>query len=100
MSARTTADSAEVAERLASRAVETRLAACVQVSEVKSFYHWEGGIQQDPEFLLTLKTTAEAVPELKRFIEKEHPYDEPEFIVVPVIDGSQGYLSWVARSTG
>jgi periplasmic divalent cation tolerance protein len=33
-------------------------------------------------------------------LKKRHPYEVPEFLVVPIIDGSEDYLRWVERSIG
>jgi len=96
----TTTDSADEAEQLASLAVERRLAACVQVSEVRSYYWWQGETHSDPEFLLTLKTTSGSVPGIKELLASQHSYDEPELIVTPIIGGSDTYLQWIAESTG
>lgn len=97
--AQTTVESPEAAERLAARAVEQRLAACVQIAPVTSVYRWEGGVQRETEFLLSLKTTIAQVGGLRTLLEREHPYDEPEFLVLPVIDGSESYLHWIDEST-
>ncbi|MCI2263908.1 divalent-cation tolerance protein CutA [Sediminivirga luteola] len=98
--AQTTVDSSELAERLATDAVERRLAACVQITPVTSVYRWKDGVQREAEFLLSLKTTASQVRGLRAFLEQEHPYDEPEFLVLPVIEGSDSYLRWIDESTG
>ena len=99
VAAETTTDSREVAEHLASTAVDQGLAACVQFSAIRSYYRWEGEVQNDPEFLLTFKTTAAAADgPLKEFLDREHPYDEPELIIVPIIGGSDSYLAWIADS--
>lgn len=95
----TTTDSAGEAEQLAALAVERRLAACVQVSEVRSYYWWQGETHSDPEFLLTLKTTSGAVPAIKELLGSQHSYDEPELIVQPIVDGSDTYLEWIAQCT-
>ena len=94
----TTLDSREGAHRLASAAVQARLVACVQVCEVSSFYRWDGGVEHDQEHLLTFKTTSAAVPELRDLVHREHPYDEPEFIAMPIVDGSDSYLEWIRES--
>ena len=99
VTAQTTVDSAEAAEELASAIIDQCLAACVQVAEVRSYYRWQGQVHNDPEWLLTAKTTAEAAAgALRDHISQHHPYDEPEFIVQPIIDGSEGYLAWVRES--
>lgn len=99
VTAETTTDSREVAEHLASAAVDRGIAACVQISAICSYYRWEGEVQNDPEFLLTFKTTAAAADgPLKDFLDREHPYDEPELIILPIIGGSDSYLAWIAES--
>jgi periplasmic divalent cation tolerance protein len=94
----TTTDSSEEVQRLAQAAVDQQLAACVQVSQVQSYYRWEGKVQHDPEYLLSFKTTSSAVYKIKALIAQEHTYDEPELIVIPITDGSQGYLQWIGDS--
>lgn len=101
----TTTDSPEEAERLAQAAVERGLAACVQVSEIRSYFRWaEPGaapsVSDEREFRLDLKTTVSAVPALHEFIETEHSYQEPEIIMLPIIGGSEGYLNWVRSEAG
>lgn len=95
----TTTDTAAEAEKLASAAVEQQLAACVQVSEIRSYYRWQGETHNDPEFLLTLKTTSSSVEGIKELLAAEHSFDEPELIVQPIIAGSDSYLQWIADST-
>jgi len=81
--------------------VGSGLAACVNIlSGVRSVYTWEGVPQVDEEQQLLIKTTTEFVDALWELIRSRHPYDVPEFIVIPVVDGSQDYLRWVERSVG
>lgn len=94
----TTTNSSTEVQHLASAAVQQQLAACVQVAEVQSFYRWDGEVHEDPEFLLSFKTTFAAMGALQEFLAEHHSYDEPEFIVSPIIDGSQGYLQWMRDS--
>lgn len=96
--AQTTVDSASRADELARRVVAAGLAACVQTSEVRSVFAWDGAVQQEPEQMLAMKTTAAAVDGLRTLLEAEHPYDEPELVVLPIVDGSPSYLAWVAES--
>ena len=99
VTAQTTVDSREAAEALASAAIDQAFAACVQVSAVRSYYRWQGQVHNVPEWLLTVKTTAEAAAgPLRDHIAQRHPYDEPEFIVQPIVDGSEDYLTWIRES--
>ena len=85
---------------LALRLVEERLAACVNVlPEMESFFRWHGAVERDRERQLVIKTRAALVPELQRRLIEMHPYDLPEFLVVPVSAGSEAYLRWITAST-
>ncbi len=79
--------------------VEERLAACVNVLPVMtSVYRWKGGIEQDREQQVVIKTVAGRVGALEARVRTLHPYDVPELLVIPVREGSVDYLSWVAES--
>jgi periplasmic divalent cation tolerance protein len=86
------------AERLATAVVERRLAACVQVEgPIRSFYMWEGRSGHTDEFRLCLKYLPETAEALETYVMANHPYDTPEWIVVPAERVAEKYLSW-ARS--
>ena len=89
------------ATALAQELVATGLAACVSIlGGIKSVYTWEGVPQIDDEQQLIIKTTAEQVDALWEAVKDRHPHEVPEFLVVPVVDGSEEYLNWVDRSVG
>lgn len=95
----TTLDSEDAASRLADTLVRERLAACVQrLGPLSSTYRWQGTIEQSSEWLCLIKTTTEALPRLLPRLGQLHPYDTPEIIVLPVTDGSDGYLEWVRQA--
>jgi periplasmic divalent cation tolerance protein len=80
--------------------VEERLAACVNLlPAMDSVYRWQGTVEHEHERQVIIKTTAPRVDALWQRVRDLHPYDVPEFIVIPVIDGNQVYLQWVADST-
>jgi periplasmic divalent cation tolerance protein len=96
----TTTGSAEDAERLARRAVEARLAACVQiVGPVRSVFRWDGQIAVESEWQVVAKTAADRVADLTEVLVAEHPYDVPEVIATPIVDGYTPYLDWVVDET-
>jgi periplasmic divalent cation tolerance protein len=85
---------------LARALVEERLAACVNVLErMTSVYRWQGEVRQDRERQLVIKTRAERVDALRDRLPSLHPYDVPEFLVIPIVDGSDRYLEWVREGT-
>ncbi|TCD48962.1 divalent-cation tolerance protein CutA [Chlorobium sp. N1] len=95
----TTAPSREEAEGLAEGILSNRLAACVQMTEVRSFFLWEGELQREPETLLLIKTTDAAYRRLEEYIRQFHSYEVPEIIRLPVTGGLEGYLDWVRGVT-
>jgi periplasmic divalent cation tolerance protein len=95
----TTTAEAEEAARLGRTLVEERLAACATlVPAVQSVYRWEGQVECSTETLLLLKTGAEQLPALKARLHQLHSYQTPEFLVLKVEAGSQGYLDWLHAS--
>ncbi len=87
-------------ERFAATLVEEKLAACINVlPPMRSIYAWRGTIERADERQLLIKTRTVAVPQLERRIKELHPYDVPEFLVIPILDGSPDYLSWLAAES-
>jgi periplasmic divalent cation tolerance protein len=87
--------------QLAHDIVGSGLAACVTILPgVRSVYTWQGVPQIDEEQQLFIKTTAAQVDPLWDLVADRHPYDMPEFIVVPIVDGSEEYLKWLDQSVG
>lgn len=93
----TSFDTTELAQEL----VGSGLAACVTIMpSVRSVYTWDGVPQVDEEQQLLFKTTTDVVDDLWETLQDRHPYDVPEFLVLPVIDGNEDYLRWVEQSVG
>lgn len=89
------------AAALAQDLVAAGLAACVTiVPAVTSVYAWKGVPQVDREQQLLIKTTDGMTGDLWRALKARHPYENPEFIVLPIEDGSEDYLGWVSGSVG
>jgi len=91
-----TCSTADEAGKLARHLVDQRLAACVNVIRtVDSYYRWKGEVQQDEEFLLVIKTSRELFGRLRAEWDKQHSYQIPELIALPIIDGAPNYLNWM-----
>jgi periplasmic divalent cation tolerance protein len=88
------------AEPLARALVQERLAACVNLSPVRSCYIWEGKTNLDEEMLLIIKTKKSQFEPLKKRILELHSYAVPEIIALPIVEGHQPYLDWIAQSVG
>lgn len=89
----------ETLREIASTLLEERLIACANLGAgVVSLFRWKGDVQSEQEAIGVLKTTADRIEALReRFLEL-HPYEVPEFLVLPVSEGSRDYVDWVAES--
>ena len=72
--------SKEHAERITRGVIDAKLAACVLVTDVKSFYNQEGKINEDDEVVTILKTSTDKVEMLEKYIETNHDNDVPAII--------------------
>lgn len=96
-----TSPNARVSRKLASAALEHRTAACVNVLPgIESHYWWKGKKERSREQLLIFKTTRQKIAALQKIVLREHPYETPEFVVLPILAGSRDYLAWIAGSVG
>jgi periplasmic divalent cation tolerance protein len=88
------------ADAFARTLVEERLAACANLlPPMESIYRWQGQVEKDAERQIVLKTSRERTAALWARLRELHPYDVPEFIVLPIVDGSDAYLRWLGEST-
>ncbi|MCM8662000.1 divalent-cation tolerance protein CutA [Accumulibacter sp.] len=88
------------ADALAEELVAARLAACVNIlAPCRSVYRWQGAIESAEEVPLLIKTSEERFPALAAAIRRRHPYELPEVIALPIVDGLPEYLAWVAGET-
>ena len=94
-----TAPDGAVAERIARRLVEERLAACVQlVDPIRSIYRWQEAVHEDREVLLFVKTTEDLIPRIGELLKEIHPYEVPELVAVSIASGSPAYLDWLKKN--
>jgi periplasmic divalent cation tolerance protein len=91
-----TTPSLKVARLLAISALKARLAACANiVPGVESHYWWRKRLCLGKECLMILKTRQSRLKQLEKLIVQKHPYETPEFIVLPLSRGNAKYLAWM-----
>ena len=84
------------ARTLAGLLVSRRLAACVQILPgLESHYRWRGKKETSKEVLLLIKTKVSNYKKLEKTLLKNHPYEVPEIICLPIIEGYAKYLKWI-----
>ncbi len=96
----TTTNSEQEANSLAFSLIKKKLAACVQIiPKIRSIYAWKGKIHDDQEYLLLVKAPTNQAEAIKKFIKKNHSYEIPELLVLPVSDGLEKHLGWMEKVT-
>ena len=94
-----TAPDLKTARKLSQTILRARLVACSNlVPRIESHYWWNGKLERGSEVLMILKTTTKQAAALKKCVLENHPYDTPEFLVLPIESGSKKYLDWVENS--
>ena len=94
-----TAPDLKIARKLAHAALDARLIACANlIPRIESHYRWQGKLERSAEILLILKTTKARLTQLEKLIVSIHPYDTPEFLVLPLGGGNQRYLEWLVTA--
>jgi periplasmic divalent cation tolerance protein len=95
-----TAPDLKTARVLARAVLQARLIACANlIPKIESHYWWRGKIESGTEVLLVLKTQKSKLAALEKLVLARHPYDTPEFIVLPLSAGNKKYLDWLAENT-
>jgi periplasmic divalent cation tolerance protein len=94
-----TTDDEDEAVELAKKLVAEKLAACVQITNIRSVFFWDGKTDDAQEYLLLAKTREAVYDELEAFIKENHDYDVPEILKVPILGGFGPYLQWVDENT-
>jgi periplasmic divalent cation tolerance protein len=89
-----------MARKLARKILEARVAACVNlVPRLESHYWWQGKIEKSAEVLLLIKTERQTLRALEKLVLANHPYDTPEFVVLPIESGNERYLAWLGENS-
>lgn len=96
----TTCPEENIAKEISLALVNSRLAACVTVMPPGlSIYRWQDKIHEDREHVLIIKTRDKLVEQIISRIRTIHPYEVPEIIVLPIIQGFDAYLNWLSEET-
>ncbi len=95
-----TTGSQEEGQQIARALVDSGLAACVNiVPGLRSIYRWQGRIWDEGEFLLLIKTRMSLFERVEGKVKEVHSYEVPEIIAIPIVQGSETYLTWLREST-
>jgi periplasmic divalent cation tolerance protein len=78
--------------------VEDRLAACGQnIAAIRSIYRWQGAVEAEAR--VALHTRSDLVDAIVERANRDHPYDVPCVIALPITDGNPTYAQWIRDET-
>lgn len=95
----TTTPSREEAQKIARLLIDEKLAACVQLLPIESFYFWQGKTQNEAEVLLLVKTRTALFEKTIARIKAVHSYSVPEIVATAFTAGFAGYFNWIEDVT-
>ena len=95
----TTTPGREEAAKIAKLLIDEKLAACVQLLPIESFYVWQGKTQNEAEILLLVKTRSALFEAAIARIKAVHSYSVPEIVAMPFTAGFGGYFDWIDSVT-
>ncbi len=80
--------------------VEDRLAACGHIiNEIRSIYRWQNMVHDEIEARVALHTRRSNVPAIIDRVNRDHPYEVPCVVTLPIVAGNPSYLDWILRET-
>ena len=95
----TTTGTLDEARTIARTLIERQLAACAQISEIESFYRWQGAVQNDKEFRIVVKTMDAQYAAVERTIRELHSYELPAIFSLTVDGTYVPYADWIAQNS-
>ena len=93
----TTASNRKNALRIAQLLVQNKLAACVSIKQIFSFYEWDDDIEETKEFEITIKSKPEFKDCLIDFLKKISTYDVPQ-IIYKTYYSEMKYYDWINKT--
>ena len=79
--------------------IKKKLAACANLyPKVKSIFPWKDKIEVGNEAVLILKTTEKKYDELEKFIVKNHSYELPCILKLPIKKGEGNFMEWLQKT--
>lgn len=80
--------------------IEDRLCACGHhITPIRSLYRWQGVIEDHPEVRVALHTRAALVTDIIERTNRQHPYDVPCVIALPITVANPSYHQWILDQT-
>jgi periplasmic divalent cation tolerance protein len=66
---------------------------------IRTIYRWQGKVYDKTEGRVALRTRRSLLPQIIDRAKREHPYDVPSVVAIPIIDGGPDYIGWIMEQT-
>ena len=66
---------------------------------IRTIYRWQGQVHDKTEGRVALRTRRGLLPRIVDRAKREHPYEVPSVVAVPIIDGGPDYIAWILEQT-
>ncbi len=94
----TTLGDEAAARKMVRSAVEERVAACGSWFPIRSAYRWKGGVEEEAEYHVTLKTLPDVADRARAWVRAHHPYEIPMIVRRSGAEAEPDYAAWVEES--
>jgi periplasmic divalent cation tolerance protein len=95
----TAPDSDWLAEFAHKLVLDRLCAAAHNFAPIRSIYRWQGQVHNKPEARVALRTRRSLLPQIIERTKRDHPYEVPSVVAIPIIDGSRDYIGWILDET-
>ncbi|MGX6960921.1 MAG: divalent-cation tolerance protein CutA [Rickettsia endosymbiont of Pentastiridius leporinus] len=94
----TTTDDLPTTEKIATVLLDSNLAACVQIDDIKSYFKWDEKIASEKEYRIIIKAKSSNYTKIEAKILEIHNYELPQIIKINIDSGFQKYLDWINQN--
>jgi periplasmic divalent cation tolerance protein len=79
--------------------IHERLIACANIiGGISSIFWWKGEVDEIEEYLVFMKSHKVFFKKILEVVKKNHSYEVPEVVALPIIDGLSSYIKWLGDS--
>ena len=93
----TTVPNQLLANKIAKELIESELAACISIKQIQSIYKWQGDIEENKEFEITIKSLPKNLNELTLILKSRITYEVPQ-LIYKIFDSENSYFQWIKES--
>ena len=93
----TTVPNQLLANKIAKELIESELAACISIKQIQSIYKWQGDIEENKEFEITIKSLPKNLNKLTSILKSRITYEVPQ-LIYKIFDSENSYFQWIKES--